>query len=38
VGILEDHIRLRIMHPNQGVESPEELTEDSISLVWAYLK
>jgi DNA-binding FrmR family transcriptional regulator len=36
--ILEDHIRLHITHPNQGGESPEELTEDLISLVRAYLK
>src|SRR5215472_16775909 len=36
--ILEDHIRLHITHPNRGAESPEELTEDLISLVRAYLK
>src|SRR5579863_4542906 len=36
--ILEDHVRLHITHPNSGVESPEELTEDLISLVRAYLK
>jgi DNA-binding FrmR family transcriptional regulator len=36
--ILEDHIRLHITHPNSGTESPEELTEDLISLVRAYLK
>ena len=36
--ILEDHIRLHITHPNHGTESPEELTEDLISLVRAYLK
>jgi DNA-binding FrmR family transcriptional regulator len=36
--ILEDHIRLHITHPNRGTESPEELTEDLISLVRAYLK
>jgi len=36
--ILEDHIRLHITHPNRGGESPEELTEDLISLVRAYLK
>jgi DNA-binding FrmR family transcriptional regulator len=36
--ILEDHVRLHITHPNRGVESPEELTEDLISLVRAYLK
>jgi FrmR/RcnR family transcriptional regulator, repressor of rcnA expression len=36
--ILEDHIRLHITHPNGGTESAEELTEDLISLVRAYLK
>jgi DNA-binding FrmR family transcriptional regulator len=36
--ILEDHIRLHIAHPRRGTESPEELTEDLISLVRAYLK
>jgi len=36
--ILEDHIRLHIAHPERGPESPEELTEDLISLVRAYLK
>jgi len=36
--ILEDHIRLHIAHPNSGTETPEELTEDLISLVRAYLK
>lgn len=36
--ILEDHIRLHIIHPDRGTESPEELTEDLISLVRAYLK
>ena len=36
--ILEDHIRLHITHPNSGTETPEELTEDLISLVRAYLK
>jgi DNA-binding FrmR family transcriptional regulator len=36
--ILEDHIRLHITHPNRAVESQEELTEDLISLVRAYLK
>ena len=30
--ILEDHIRLHITHPDRGPESPEELTEDLISL------
>lgn len=36
--ILEDHIRLHITHPERGTESPEELTEDLIGLVRAYLK
>lgn len=36
--ILEDHIRLHITHPERRAESPEELTEDLISLVRAYLK
>jgi DNA-binding FrmR family transcriptional regulator len=36
--ILEDHIRLHITPQNRGMESPEELTEDLISLVRAYLK
>jgi len=36
--ILEDHIRLHITHPDRGPESPEELTEDLISWVRAYLK
>lgn len=35
---LEDHIRLHMMHPDHRTESPEELTEDLISLVRAYLK
>src|ERR1700756_1727687 len=36
--ILEDHIRLHITHPERGPGSPEDLTEDLISLVRAYLK
>jgi DNA-binding FrmR family transcriptional regulator len=36
--ILEDHVRLHITHPQRGAGSPEELTEDLISLVRAYLK
>jgi len=36
--ILEDHIRLHITHPDRRTESPEELTEDLIGLVRAYLK
>ena len=36
--ILEDHIRLHITHPHRGPGTPEDLTEDLISLVRAYLK
>jgi len=36
--ILEDHIRLHIGHPSRGPGSREELTEDLIGLVRAYLK
>jgi len=36
--ILEDHIRLHITHPDTRTESNEELTEDLIGLVRAYLK
>lgn len=36
--VLEDHIRLHIMNPEQKLESPEELGEDLIGLVRAYLK
>jgi DNA-binding FrmR family transcriptional regulator len=36
--ILEDHIRLHVAHPDRARESPEELTEDLIGLVRAYLK
>ena len=37
--ILEDHIRLHMMDPNsKEIESPEELGEDLIGLVRAYLK
>jgi len=37
--ILEDHIRLHMMDPtSKQVESPEELGEDLIGLVRAYLK
>ena len=36
--ILEDHIRLHMMNPGQEVDSPEELGEDLIGLVRAYLK
>jgi DNA-binding FrmR family transcriptional regulator len=36
--ILEDHIRLHVAHPSRGTASREELTEDLIGLVRAYLK
>ena len=36
--ILEDHIRLHMMNPDQQLDSPQELGEDLISLVRAYLK
>lgn len=36
--ILEDHLRLHITHPNRAKQSAEELTDDLISLVRAYLK
>jgi DNA-binding FrmR family transcriptional regulator len=36
--ILEDHIRLHMMNPDHAMESPEELGEDLIGLVRAYLK
>jgi DNA-binding FrmR family transcriptional regulator len=36
--ILEDHIRLHIAQPHRRTQSPEELTEDLIGLVRAYLK
>jgi DNA-binding FrmR family transcriptional regulator len=36
--ILEDHIRLHIAHPDRAPGSREELTEDLIGLVRAYLK
>lgn len=36
--ILEDHIRLHVTHPNRAKAMPEDLTEDLISLVRAYLK
>src|SRR5579883_1656649 len=35
---LEDHVRLHITRPHRATESPEELTEDLIGLVRAYLK
>jgi DNA-binding FrmR family transcriptional regulator len=36
--VLEDHIRLHVMNPDHAVDSPEELGEDLIGLVRAYLK
>jgi len=36
--VLEDHIRLHMMNPGQNIDSPEELGEDLIGLVRAYLK
>ncbi len=36
--ILEDHIRLHMMNPDQKMDAPEELGEDLIGLVRAYLK
>jgi len=36
--VLEDHIRLHMMNPDHAVDSPEELGEDLIGLVRAYLK
>ena len=36
--VLEDHIRLHMMNPDQKMDSPAELGEDLISLVRAYLK
>jgi DNA-binding FrmR family transcriptional regulator len=37
--ILEDHIRLHMMNPGpEETESPEELGEDLVGLVRAYLK
>jgi DNA-binding FrmR family transcriptional regulator len=36
--VLEDHVRLHIMNPDHAVDSPEELGEDLIGLIRAYLK
>ena len=36
--VLEDHIRLHMMNPDQRMDSPEELGEDLIALVRADLK
>jgi DNA-binding FrmR family transcriptional regulator len=36
--ILEDHVRLHMMDPKRSAVSREELSEDLISLIRAYLK
>jgi DNA-binding FrmR family transcriptional regulator len=36
--VLEDHIRLHMINPERGMDSPEEVGEDLIGLVRAYLK
>jgi DNA-binding FrmR family transcriptional regulator len=36
--ILEDHIRLHMINPDHETGAPEELGEDLIALVRAYLK
>ena len=36
--VLEDHVRLHLLSPDKAVESPNELAEDLIDLVRAYLK
>jgi DNA-binding FrmR family transcriptional regulator len=36
--VLEDHVRLHIMDPRKSAVSSEELSEDLISLIRAYLK
>jgi DNA-binding FrmR family transcriptional regulator len=36
--VLEDHVRLHIMDPKKSQVSREELSEDLISLIRAYLK
>ncbi len=36
--VLEDHIRLHMMNPEQPMDSSQELAEDLIGLVRAYLK
>ncbi len=36
--VLEDHIRLHMVHPAGGGELPQELAEDIVHLVRAYLK
>ncbi len=36
--VLEDHIRLHIMNPEKGTAPTQEIAEDLIDLVRAYLK
>ena len=36
--VLEDHIRLHMMNPDKGQFSSQEIAEDLIDLVRAYLK
>ena len=36
--VLEDHIRLHLLSPDKTVADPDELAEDLIDLVRAYLK
>jgi len=36
--VLEDHIRLHMMNPEKGQFPPQEIAEDLIDLVRAYLK
>jgi DNA-binding FrmR family transcriptional regulator len=36
--VLEDHIRLHLLSPEKDVSKPDELAEDLIDLVRAYLK
>ena len=36
--VLEDHIRLHIMNPDKGAMPSQEIAEDLIDLVRAYLK
>jgi hypothetical protein len=36
--VLEDHIRLHMMNPDKGQIASQEIAEDLIDLVRAYLK
>jgi DNA-binding FrmR family transcriptional regulator len=36
--VLEDHIRLHLLSPDKSLAQPDELAEDLIDLVRAYLK